>query len=317
MAGRIDYIDSAKGICMLLVVMVHTGVPEPLPGLYELDVPAFFVFSGYFFRSDGGFRAFLMKKVWRLLVPFSAFYLLSYAVFYSLLAVYPAASSMTEARGILDLVMQKSWFNGPLWFLPCLFWMQLMAYLLCRVPGVVLRVFSAFSLGVSGLLLSHEGVYLPLALDTALTACPYFFAGVLCRHYGVFGLGRFSAAGACLLTTLVWLVSGQMIIGLSTNSYDGEVLPIYVLPSLFALSLVSLSRHLLHPWERLMPFIGRHTMYILCMHHLVYRPVKLVLSRWLDSGVEPYLTFVVTVMLCLFTAPCVERRLPWLLGQKQ
>ena len=43
MNGRINYIDSAKGACMFLVVMVHTGVPEPLPNIYELDVPAFFV----------------------------------------------------------------------------------------------------------------------------------------------------------------------------------------------------------------------------------------------------------------------------------
>lgn len=314
MDGRIDYIDSAKGICMLLVVMVHTSVPEPLPGLYELDVPAFFVFSGYFFRPEGGFRAFFMKKLHRLVVPFVAFYLLSYAVFYALLAVYPAASSMTEARGIFDCVVQKAWFNGPLWFLSCLFWMQLMAYLLCRFPDILLRVFSAFALGVCGLLLSHEGVFLPLVLDTALTACPYFFVGILCRQYGAFGLGRSSAVGACLLTVLVWLLSGQMTIGLSTNNYDAEVLPMYVLPSLFALSLVAISRHLLYPWERLTPYIGRHTLYILCMHHLVYRPVKLVLSRWLDSGLEPYFTFVVTIVLCLMTAPWVERRLPWLFG---
>ena len=314
MNNRIDYIDSAKGICMLLVVMVHTGVPEPVWNLYELDVPAFFVYSGYFFLPDGGYRAFLVKKFRRLMVPFVVFYLLSYAVYYALMAVYPAASSMTEATGILDCLTQKSWFNGPLWFLPCLFWMQLVSYGLCRVPGVLLRLFLAFVLGVLGLALSYYGVTFPLAVDTALTASPYFFAGVLCRHYGYFSIGRPSAVGACLLTALVWMVCGRMSIGLSTNSYDAELLPMYVLPSLFALSLVSVSQHLLQPWDRLTPFIGRHTLYILCIHHLVYRPVKLLTAHVSSAGIEPYITFAVTMAFCLLTACWVERRLPWLFG---
>lgn len=31
--GRIEFIDLAKGICILLVVMIHVGVPEYIPGL--------------------------------------------------------------------------------------------------------------------------------------------------------------------------------------------------------------------------------------------------------------------------------------------
>ena len=37
--GRIEFIDLAKGICILLVVMIHVGVPEYIPGLYAAKVP--------------------------------------------------------------------------------------------------------------------------------------------------------------------------------------------------------------------------------------------------------------------------------------
>ena len=40
--GRIEFIDLAKGICILLVVMIHVGVPEYIPGLYAAKVPIFF-----------------------------------------------------------------------------------------------------------------------------------------------------------------------------------------------------------------------------------------------------------------------------------
>ena len=41
--GRIEFIDLAKGICILLVVMIHVGVPEYIPGLYAAKVPIFFL----------------------------------------------------------------------------------------------------------------------------------------------------------------------------------------------------------------------------------------------------------------------------------
>lgn len=47
--GRIEFIDLAKGICILLVVMIHVGVPEYIPGLYAAKVPIFFLLSGLFF----------------------------------------------------------------------------------------------------------------------------------------------------------------------------------------------------------------------------------------------------------------------------
>lgn len=49
---RIEFIDLAKGICILLVVMIHTGVNEFVPGIYAAKVPMFFVLSGLFFSKS-------------------------------------------------------------------------------------------------------------------------------------------------------------------------------------------------------------------------------------------------------------------------
>ena len=53
--GRIEFIDLAKGICILLVVMIHVGVPEYIPGLYAAKVPIFFLLSGLFFLKKVNF----------------------------------------------------------------------------------------------------------------------------------------------------------------------------------------------------------------------------------------------------------------------
>ena len=61
--GRIEFIDLAKGICILLVVMIHVGVPEYIPGLYAAKVPIFFLLSGLFFLKKVNF--FLRGGNWK------------------------------------------------------------------------------------------------------------------------------------------------------------------------------------------------------------------------------------------------------------
>lgn len=52
---RIGYVDAAKGVLMIIIMLVHIIAPcslkEFLTGLGGIVVCAFFILSGYFFRS--------------------------------------------------------------------------------------------------------------------------------------------------------------------------------------------------------------------------------------------------------------------------
>ena len=49
-SGRIKFVDTAKGICILLVVMYHAGlVDNDTPCLSMLRMPFYFTLSGLFF----------------------------------------------------------------------------------------------------------------------------------------------------------------------------------------------------------------------------------------------------------------------------
>ena len=80
--NRIEFIDLAKGICILLVVVGHVGVNIAIPGLESVRMPLYFILSGLFFKSYGGVKNFLIKKINKILIPFLFFYLLGYSVFY-------------------------------------------------------------------------------------------------------------------------------------------------------------------------------------------------------------------------------------------
>lgn len=51
---RIDFIDLAKGVCILLVVLGHIGIPISLPGMNSMRMPLYFILSGLFFKDYGG-----------------------------------------------------------------------------------------------------------------------------------------------------------------------------------------------------------------------------------------------------------------------
>lgn len=74
---RYKFIDLAKGICILLVIMIHVGVPEYMPGLYATKVPIFFVLAGLFFLKSVNGGGYFRKKIYSLLVPFLTFYIIS------------------------------------------------------------------------------------------------------------------------------------------------------------------------------------------------------------------------------------------------
>ena len=109
---RIEFIDLAKGVCILLVIMMHTDVNVDFPGLRGMRMPLYFILSGLFFKDYGGFLNLLVKKANKILIPFLFFYLIGW--------LSPDIIK-SKATGISDLFTQRQLFNGPIWFLLALF----------------------------------------------------------------------------------------------------------------------------------------------------------------------------------------------------
>ncbi len=61
-AKRIDFIDLAKGVCILMVVSGHCGAPLAIPGWEIVRMPLYFILSGLFFKDYGGWIKFFIQK---------------------------------------------------------------------------------------------------------------------------------------------------------------------------------------------------------------------------------------------------------------
>lgn len=57
---RIEFIDLAKGVCIILVVMFHVGID--IPHLDIIRMPLYFIISGLFYKPYDSITSFCIKK---------------------------------------------------------------------------------------------------------------------------------------------------------------------------------------------------------------------------------------------------------------
>jgi uncharacterized membrane protein YcfT len=151
---RIDWVDYAKGFCIVLVVMMHAtlGVGRAAGGegwlhyavafAQPFRMPGFFLISGLFLAQviDRDWRTCIDRKV----VHFLYFYLLWTAIQFAL-----KAPGLVQGQGVADvawLYLETFWEPlGALWFiylLPIFFLVTKLAHGL-RVPAIIIWLIAA------------------------------------------------------------------------------------------------------------------------------------------------------------------------------
>lgn len=118
MAKRIEYLDYAKGIGIILVVLGHILSKGNIKiYIYSFHMPLFFIISGYLFNYINiiNFKEVINKKIKALLIPYLTFSLINIFGEYIL-------------SGLSFTVLKKNFLEtikfsgiGALWFLPALF----------------------------------------------------------------------------------------------------------------------------------------------------------------------------------------------------
>mgnify|MGYP000027435115 FL=1 len=123
---RYEYIDIAKGVVIILMVLGHSSLPwYPQRWIFSFHMPFFFLISGLMTNWEkNGIREFVSKKVSTLLIPF---------VIYSLIVLLltPLYSDKTIGTHSWQ-IMTKGWEGMALWFVPVLFFSQVVCYYILR-----------------------------------------------------------------------------------------------------------------------------------------------------------------------------------------
>ena len=201
MSKRIQYIDLAKGLCILLVVLFHVYqhihyIPEFIKSLSCFRMPLYFFLSGLFFKEYEGFIGFFLRKVNKLFIPFAFFYLVtSWGLSNLLHDVFGYTVLFEESLGISGLwafITQEKFANDPIWFLWVLFLVNIYFYLLLtiakrittndkRLPLILAAM--CFIVGIIGSVVLSRRINLLAFLDSAMSALPFFAFGYLFNKF--------------------------------------------------------------------------------------------------------------------------------------
>lgn len=134
MENRIKYIDTAKGVLIILMLVGHiwnSGVIHDF--IYTFHMPAFFIISGMLFCYSSSLKKTLGKvviaKVKALLIPY--FFFESFAIVLQILQY----GMMMNIKGYIYEMLSLHLFNGPLWFLWVMFFSEILFFIWHKMCG--------------------------------------------------------------------------------------------------------------------------------------------------------------------------------------
>lgn len=306
--SRIEFIDLAKGVCILLVILHHCGL-----GFYPLSMlrmPLYFILSGLFFK-DYGIVETILKKINKLIIPIIFFYILGWSI-YLLYCVLTGSNIKEDPLAILH---EKYFICNSIWFLMALFWLNIIYLVLLRTLkkdsfvffGVVL--ISAF-----GYWLYTKDTHPPFFIDSALFALPLFYFGAMIRKTSILypsKYDKFLPAGIIIFGLLGVLlcisVKGKAFIGFHTPTLRGNIIINYIACIALVLSFMFLAKMI-----KRVPFIsyiGRYSIILLGVHASLVFILDLIINDF-GLSISPIIKFIVIFLPTVLSIPILIKYFP-------
>lgn len=322
---RIEYIDLAKGVCIILVVFMHV-VPELGKGsfLVNLRMPLYYFLSGMFFKTYGNFKNFSRKKIENLLIPFVAWYLISYGIYYVRVL---AIGHPEHIFRITDLFLEPEFYNGPIWFLLSLFWCNSLYFSIEKIgKNEFLKCSYVLLISCIGWYLSFKELHNLLYFGTSLTCLPFFYIGrksveykfvnneKSCKKDGI-------TIGICLavlgLVAFLPFELPQMWFYLNILN-AGNPVSLYLSAISMILILLVICKYINKiPY---VSYIGRFSIIVLLTHGLLNNVIRRILAHLFGLDIETtwfrISLFFVIMGLMLIVIPFCRRFLPYICAQK-
>jgi polysaccharide biosynthesis protein PslL len=297
---RNEWIDVAKGIAIILVVVGHAATFDVTP-IYWFHMPAFFIMSGFFFKplnSTDVFKTWFLKRARQLFIPY-LFFLLVITVLRYLVIFYQSGLTWNWlAKDIVNVIVGGRFFPSDfyvvMWFIPCLFLTQVLCALIFYfikqhyLRFVIILLFYSLAHFETWFSFNHS-VFVPLNLDVSLLALPYFVVGylfsrVLFLYKNKLDLMKFIGFALFAAFVFIWTMKRPIayIFDMRSVTYYHFFLdllvPITLTVALFIVSaLIGKWRHL----SQLLIYVGQSSLIIMYTHV----PIKIIIETFYSNSV--------------------------------
>lgn len=192
---RLEWLDVVKAVGIILVYFGHAHV-SGTKYIYMFHMPLFFVISGFCWKEERNrllpFRDFVRKKFKAYIIPYFkvaivCFFVLGIAKSYTLYGLEKGLffqlskylfGIIVYSRGTIEWLPSCS----PIWFLTCLFCAEIIFYWIMHVNRRYIILYVVLA-GILGSLCSMVGKFFPWNVDSALSAVPLLYVGMIIKRY--------------------------------------------------------------------------------------------------------------------------------------
>ena len=316
---RLRYIDIAKGMAILCMVLGHTYSMQEKPfifiWIYSFHMPLFFITSGILYRikrsGEQKYSSLIQKKTKTLLIP--------YLIWNTIYQIFISILNFRGGKNIwLTNLQHIIYFNGSaMWFLPVMFIASLI--FLVTIKNKYLNIILGITLAIVGINMPECSYMLEVVFRA--------FVGVIFIEIGYYFydmyINNFSKIILVIVIGLDILgVQKNGLVNLSDRLFNNPYIYIWT-ACLGTYIIYKLSIYLDKRNIRLLEYWGKNSIKILCLHGFIIEIIRLVdykifgnvlvcMGRW--EGV----VFTSIIMIILTSSmPLIKKFLWWSFGERR
>lgn len=334
---RLTWVDAAKGLLMIFVVIGHYPVKLDQPWItfiYWFHMPAFFILSGLFFKpvpQNERILPYVKKRFMQLMIPYFFFLIVITALRY-ILAIASHNFTLNYLRqDVFDLLLGGRFAGGSygvIWFITTLFAAYILFLLITRyfkpiVQIIIVAIFYAIAQWEGQYVENLPGtikeasltIIIPWNLDVALLAVVYLGIGYYLRRFIKEIHWALWIASTLFITYhmyLTWHDRFDYHLSLKFIRY-GE--PIYdlLIPFTFVISILGIIQWITKKIRlKIFEFIEKHSIVIMYLHISVDK----FANDFVSYGLFGYTMFglIIPIIISILMQRLVPFA-PFLLGQ--
>lgn len=339
---RFIFIDFAKSIGIYLVILGHLVLPPNVCNfIFAFHMPLFFFISGFlFFQKETSFGELIKNKAKTLLIPYIFFNIVTYFFWLFIgrkfgndalieISVLKPIFGILYGVGTGDFLVH----NIALWFLPCLFCVEVIFFKLVVYKSIIYRyLIILILLFVGQLFSSYSSFRLPLSLDTSLVALLFFSLGYDLKKSKFFESFSFEKIYFLLFALVIICFYFLLFISNKNGKVDmngnvyGESFSLFILGSFFGILLILFISFFLEFYFgkiNIIEFISKNTLTIFSLHLIGLSLIKGVsvyifkipLNEWESNLIIPFFVSLALLLVLCIPSYLINKYLGILIGK--
>ena len=315
---RLEYLDAAKGLGILLVILGHIYAWNPninrkilVTWIYSFHMPLFFIVSGMLikYKNYCNIKEFIFSRIKHILVPYIVFSLCN-ALVRILLYGYD------ESAFIRDVICTFILIGVDTWFLQALFLAEIMFIVIRKIVKneyILTSVIAA--LFIFSLFITKEDRFLLQYFSRVFVSLGYITIGYKLMYFiQEKKVPNILLVGLCGVQVI--LARYNTFVDLNNLEFNNKIL--YVINSVVGATVIILILKNLNVKSRFLRYCGSNSLIIFATHgNLIY-----LFRKYISTNMHGYISGIgLMILIMLMEVPLIyiiHNYIPWIMGvQKQ